>query len=128
MYRPYATVVHRKTPRPAAVYSSDIRVIEERCRVDGGEESAIVLIPDIFSDGVSENALTRQMTREEAHIHSGGTSMQVYRMLLCSDKAGRFHCRLCAVGADEGGWKRARDALRHLKRDHFGLGDACTLW
>jgi hypothetical protein len=125
---PYATVVYRKTRRPPAEYSSNIRVVEERCRAEGGEEDAIALLPDIFSDGISEAALTRKMTREEAGKHSGRASTQVYQILLREDESGRAHCRLCAVGANEGGWKKARDVLRHLKRDHFGLGKGCPRW
>jgi len=102
--------------------------VEEQCRADGGEENAIALLTGIFSDGIFEKALTRKMTREEARKHHGSTSTQVYRMLLRSDEAGRFHCRLCAVGANMGGWKEQRHVLRHLKRDHFGLGDTCTIW
>ena len=100
----------------------------ERCRADRGEENAIALLQVIFSGGISEKALLRQMTREEARDHNRGVSIQVYRMFLRSDDVGRFHCRLCPVGSNEGGWKRARDVLRHLKRDHLGLGDACKSW
>jgi len=125
---PSSTVVYRKKPRPAAVYSPDIQVIVARCRGDGGEEDAINLLLDIFTGGVSENALTRKMTREEAREHYGGASTQVYRMFVRDDNSGRYHCRLCRVEANEGGWKKARDVLRHLKRDHFGLGDTCKSW
>jgi hypothetical protein len=103
-------------------------VVTERSRADGGEEGAIALLPDIFSDGVFEKALTRKMTREEACKHSGGASTQVYRTLLRHDEDRRVQCRLCAVGANGGGWKIARDVLRHLKRDHFGLGKHCSGW
>ena len=103
-------------------------MVAERCRADGGEESAIAILMNIFSNEISEKALTRKMTREEARKHNHGASTQVYRMLLRNDEDGRFHCRLCAVGANEGGWKNGRDVLRHLKRDHFGLRDTCTLW
>ena len=100
----------------------------ECCRADGGEENAITLLRVILAGGISEKALIRKMTREEAREHYGGASAQVYRMFLRTDDAGRFHCRLCSAGANEGGWKRARDVLRHLKRDHLGLGDACVSW
>ena len=128
MLHPYTTVTYRKTPRPAAVYSSDIQVVVERCRADGGEKNAIDLLLDIFSNGISEKALTRKVTREEADKYCAGASTQVYQILLRADEAGRVHCRLCAVGANEGGWKKPRDALRHLKRDHLGLGHTCTRW
>jgi len=125
---PSSTVTYRKKPRPAAVYSPDIQVIVARCRADGGEKGAITLLRGIFTGGVSESALTRKMTREEAREHYGGVSTQVYRMLLRYENAGRYHCRLCRVGANEGGWKKPRDVLRHLKRDHFGLGETCKSW
>ena len=127
-HHPYGTVIYRKTPRPPAEYSSDVGIVMERCRADGGEEDAISLLPDIFSNEVSEKALTRKMTREEARNHHSGSSPQVYRVFLRSDKTERFHCRLCAIGANENGWKKPRDVLRHLKRDHFGLGSTCILW
>jgi len=124
----YDNVAYRKTRRPPAAYSPDVRIVAEGCRADGGEEQAIALLPRIFSVGVSEKALTRKMTREEARKHRSPTFTQVYRVLLRSDSAGRFHCRLCAIGANEGGWKNAKDVLRHLKRDHFGLVNVCPKW
>ena len=127
-HHPYVTVTYRKTPRPPAIYSSDIQVVVERCRAGGGEESVIGLLPDIFSDGISEKALIRKMTREEARKYNAAAPTQVYRRFLREDEAMRFHCRLCSVGDDGCGWKNPRDALRHLKRDHFGLGHTCTQW
>ena len=124
----YDNLVYRKTRRPPAAYSPDIRTVAEGCRADGGEERTIALLPTIFSSGISDKALTRKMTREEARKHHGGASTQVYRMLLRMDERGRFHCRLCAVDANENGWKNARDALRHLRRDHFGLANVCPRW
>jgi len=64
-----------------------------RCRADGGEKGAITLLQDVFTGGVSEHALTRKMTREEALEHYGGVSTQVYRMILRNEDAGRYHCR-----------------------------------
>ena len=125
---PYANVTCRKTRRPPAIYSSDIQVVVRRCQASGGEESVIGLLRGIFSGGISEKALTRKMTREEARKYHAAESTQVYQRLLRKDEDRRFHCGLCAVGANEGGWKRPRDVLRHLKRDHFGLGHTCTLW
>ena len=126
--RPYATLPYRKARRPPAIYSSDIQVVVERCRADGGEENVICLLQDIFSDGISEKALTRKMTIEEARKYDAAAPTQVYRRFLREDEAMRFHCRLCAVDADGCAWKNPRDALRHLKRDHFGLGHTCEQW
>ena len=125
----YDNIVYRKTRRPPAAYSPNVRVVAEGCRADGGEEHAIALLPKIFANGISEKALTRKMTREEARKHHNSRAfMQVYRMLLRIDEAGRFRCRLCAIDADQNGWKNARDVLRHLKRDHFGLEKVCPRW
>jgi hypothetical protein len=121
-------VVYRKTRRAPAAYSPDVRVVAEGCRADGGEEDAIALLPQIFSSGILEKALTRKMTRVESRKHHCGAFTQVYRMLLRSDNAGRFHCRLCAIGANQGGWRHAKDVLRHLKRNHFGLVNVCPKW
>jgi hypothetical protein len=120
-------IIYRKIRRPPAAYSPHLWVVVEGCRANGGEELAIALLPGIFSGGVSEAALTRKMTREEARKYHGHVSTQVYRVLLRS-VAGRYHCRLCAVDANQNGWKNAKDVLRHLKRDHFGLVKMCPVW
>ena len=102
--------------------------VQARCTVGGGEPAAIGLLPVVFVEGISQKALTRQLTRSEACDYHDGRAGQVYRILLRADENRRFHCRLCTIGANEGGWKHARDALRHLKRDHFGLGTRCDRW
>ena len=125
---PVIVPVYRKTPRPAAEFTSDIRELQVRCLVDGGDTEAVDLLPSVFPQGISQEALLRPLTRTEARQYTEGTSGQAYRMLLRVDGGNRFRCRLCAVNADESGWKHARDALRHLKRDHFGLGNVCEKW
>ena len=55
----------RKVPRPSPIYSSAIRVVEERCRAEDREAGDIVL-PIIFSNDVPEGALVRKVTTEEA--------------------------------------------------------------
>ena len=124
----YDNVVYRKARRPPAAYSSNVQVVAEGSRADGGEEHAIALLSEIFPGEITEKALTRKMTREEARKHHNGASTPVYRMLLRSDRAGRFHCRLCSVYDNQNGWKNAKDVLRHLKRDHFGLANVCPKW
>jgi hypothetical protein len=37
-------------------------------------------------------------------------------------------CRLCPNGGNAFAWKKPMDALRYLKRDHFGLGHRCPNW
>lgn len=127
-HKPVTILVYRKTHRPAAEFTSDLRELQARCLVDGGDSEAVGLLLRVFPQGISQDALLRPLTRTEAHRHTDGTSGQAYRMLLRVDGENRFRCKLCPVNADESGWKHARDALRHLKRDHFGLGNCCDKW
>ena len=123
-----AILVNCKRRCPAAEYTPDIRELQARCLASGGDSEAVDLLPCIFSQEISQEALLRPLTGIEAHHHTEGIPSRAYRILLRVDEENRFHCRLCAVNGDEGGWKRARDVLRHLKRDHFGLGNYCEMW
>ena len=38
---------------------------------------------------------------------------EVTRDVTQADKEKQSRCCLCAIGTDEGGWKHAKDALRH---------------
>ena len=127
--RPSSDISYRKHPRPAATFDANMLQVQTRCASAGGDPAAIGLLPVIFVEGITQAALTRPLTRSEAFDYYGGRTGQVYRVLLRVDEEDkRFHCRLCAIGDDEGGWKHAKDALRHLKRDHFGLGTQCDCW
>jgi hypothetical protein len=125
---PSRSISYRKQPRPAVTFDANIIQVQARCAAAGGDSAAIELLPAIFVEGISQQALMRQLTSSEAFDYHGGRAGQVYRVLLRVDEGQRFHCRLCAIGTDEGGWKHAKDALHHLKRDHFGLGNHCARW
>jgi len=126
---PSSAIIYRKHPRPAATFDANVIQVQARCSSAGGDPAAIELLPVIFVEGITQAALTRPLTRSEAFDYYGGRTGKVYRVLLRVDEEDkRFHCRLCAIGDDEGGWKHAKDALRHLKRDHFGLGTQCDRW
>ena len=124
----HTRVSFRKKTRPAAAYTPDMELVQTRCAADGGDPAAVNLLRAAFPDGISTTALTRRMTRDEAREYNHGASGQMYRVFLRIDEENRFHCRLCAAAADGWGWKQAKDALRHLKRDHFGLGTCCDRW
>ena len=125
---PYTKMSFRKRPRPAAEYTPDIQLVQARCLAEGGEPEAVNLLPSIFTDDISAKALTRRMTRDEAHEYNHGAPGQIFLVALRVDEDKRYHCRLCAINANERGWGRAKDVLRHLKRDHFGLGTRCDRW
>jgi len=124
-----SAISYRKHPRPAATFEANVIQAQARCAGAGGDPAAIELLPAIFVEGITGKALTRPLTRSEAFEYHGGRTGQVYRVLLrVNEEDKRFYCRLCAIGDDDGGWKHAKDALRHLKRDHFGLGTQCDHW
>ena len=125
---PYTRLSFRKRARPAAEYTPDIQLIQARCLADGGDPEAVKLLPSIFTDDISIKALTRRMTRDEAREYNHGAQGQIFLVVLRIDEGKRYHCRLCATDANEGGWGSAKDVLRHLKRDHFGLGTRCDRW
>jgi hypothetical protein len=125
---PYTRVSFRKTTRPAVDYTPNVEAVQARCAAEGGDPAAIDLLKTTFAGGISVDALTRRMTRDEAREYNCGAPGPMFHAFLHTDEEERFRCRLCAVGADEGGWKQARHALRHLRRDHFGLGARCDRW
>ena len=125
---PYTRLSFRKRTRPAAEYTPDIQLIQARCLADGGDPEAVNFLPAIFTNDISTKALTRRMTRDEAREYNHDAPGQIFLVVLRVDEDKRYHCRLCAIGANEGGCKCAKDVLRHLKREHFGLGTRCDRW
>jgi hypothetical protein len=116
----------RKTWGPAAS-SMNLESVVEELRRDGVDEEVISTVKEIFSAGWSVDALMRKMSKEESRRYVNGETGQVYRALLRRANA-RFQCCLCHEGAEAMSWKHARDVVRHLRRDHFGLGDSCLSW
>ena len=130
----------RKARQPAASFEPNVIALQERLRREGGDEHAIALLERVFSGGVALDALTRRQTREEAAkqvFGQGGGGGPVYLAFLeiLPLKEGdngalgtRFRCCLCPSNAEALSWKHQRDVLRHLRRDHFGLGETCLQW
>jgi len=116
----------RKSWRPAAAEMTLEATVSELHR-DGIDEEAIDTVKEIFSAGLTIDALMRKMTKDESRRYLNGEKGQAYRALL-RDVDKRFQCRLCREGANAMSWKHPRDVVRHLRRDHFGLGDACPNW
>ena len=113
---------------PAAELEPDVKKLQRRCKQAGGEEQAVLLIEKIFEREVKLSSLTRKLTTKElASRQFGGESGQAYVCFLRVERDARNTCRLCPRGT-EMSWKHRRDALRHLRRDHFGLADKCPNW
>ena len=129
--KPYQrpTPAARKT-RPV-VYEGNLVRLQQRCRRQGADEGAIVLLGKVFTNEVSLEALTRPPTDAEVETNEFGVETgRVYIAFLetISEEEGvgtYYVCRLCR---SEQIWRQHKDVLRHLRRDHFGLADVCHQW
>lgn len=116
----------RKNWGPAAA-EMDLESIINELRCEGVDDKEVDTVKEVFSTSFSVDALMRKMTKDESRRYLGGEKGQVYRAFLRNvDK--RFQCRLCREGMNAMSWKHPRDVVRHLRRDHFGLGDSCQYW
>jgi len=110
---------------PAEAFEGDVLKLNERLLRKGADPTAVGVCTRIFSEGISIAALEVPMTREESEEH--GVIGKRYRMLLkrSTESGGiKNRCRLCSKeGCIE--YKNHRDALRHLLKDHFGMGYEC---
>ena len=124
--RPTTSTARKARP---TTYEGNLVRLQERCRRQGADEAALVLLGKIFPNGVSLEALTRPLTDAEVETREFGIDTgRVYNSFLGSTNGGeipRYTCRLCHRDQD---WKHSKDALRHLRRDHFGLADTCKNW
>ena len=129
--KPYQrlTPAPRKT-RPVTHEGNPIR-LQQRCRRQGADEGAIELLGKVFTNEVTLEALTRRLTDAEVETNEFGVETgRVYIAFLkaISDEEcveAFYVCRLCH---SEQIWRHHRDALRHLRRNHFGLADVCDQW
>jgi hypothetical protein len=124
-----APYTKRKT-RPAT-FEGNIKRLQQRCKRQGADEGALGYLGKIFATGVSMEALMRPLTDEEVENEEFGVGMgRVYTALLKLTNGGesvalRYTCRLCRSDQT---WKHSKDALRHLRRNHFDLADVCPIW
>jgi hypothetical protein len=118
---------------PAEEFEADMSRLADRLIIQGVDRAVVELCSMIFAQGVSLEALKARMTRKECEKHGLRSGMR-YRMLLDIVKMtkggvsmNRHACRLCPRG-EAADYRNHRDALRHLLRDHFGMGFQCTQW
>lgn len=118
---------------PAEEFEANISRLADRLTIQGADRPVVELCSAIFAQGVSLKALKERMTRKECEKHGLRSGMR-YRMLLHVVRMmkgrvlmDRHVCRLCRPGG-AADYKNHRDALRHLLRDHFGIGFQCTQW
>jgi len=115
--------------KPAAEYEPDPIKLQASCRRRGGTDFASQWILTLFGDGVSLEALVRRLKLteiERMNFPGGFEPRWAYDGFLEKADDG-FECCLCTVGKRVW-WKNKKDAVRHLRKFHFGLADRCITW
>ena len=115
--------------KPAVTHEGDPLRLQTLSRQRGGEDFAIAWIPKIFTKGVTARALIRALTEDEINAvdHDHGFRLsQAYDGFL-EKVDDRFECGLCAE-EKRANWKNKKDAVRHLQKFHFGIGQTCRTW
>ena len=109
-------------------YEGSLMRLQQRCRSQGADDGAIRILGKIFAHEISLETLKRPLTDAEAEtkefeIKTG----MVYTALLKhpDEENDGYTCRLCHGDQT---WKHHRDALRHLRKDHFGISEDCDQW
>ena len=119
----------RPGKRPAAEYEPDPLTLEALCQLRGGTEFACQWIPRVFNGGVTLEALLRRLELteiESMNFQGGFAPCLAYDGFLQRAEDG-FECCLCKVGKRVW-WRNKKDAVRHLRKFHFGLADQCITW
>ena len=118
----------RRQKQQPVEFEPDTKGLQLRYWVAGTDDELVRLIGRVFVDEVKLSSLTRKLSAEElASGQFGSESGQVYVGFLRAERDARYTCRLCPGNTDMS-WKHRRDALRHLRRDHFGLAQKCDDW
>lgn len=111
-------------------FEGDVARLKARLLEKGANGQAVELCDTVFEKGVTIEALEERMTREQCDKLKVRDGKQFRLFLACAGKVNgrmtkRHRCRLCSPGKE---YKNHRDALRHLLKDHFGLGFKCGQW
>jgi len=121
----------RPGKKPAAPYECDPLELQKHCKRRGGSEFAVNWVTVTFKRVVSLDALVRTLDFAEVENADRGISNrfklhQAYDGFLA--KIGHhFECGLCEKGKRTH-WVHKKDAVRHLRKFHFGLADRCSTW
>lgn len=111
-------------------YEGDLAILKARLLANGANEQVVELCDSIFNNGVTIEALEKQMTREQCNGLGIRHGKQFRLFLQSVGEAndwlnGLYRCCLCSP--DKGSWDN-HHALRHLLKDHFGLSFQCEQW
>jgi hypothetical protein len=105
---------------------SNVAALQERCRMQGGDDEAVGFLSVIFAEGVDAKALSRNITEEEITKQVFGPSTEqrkVYWALLAQQPEVnfvRYVCRLCPKDKRYP-YKNGKDVMPHIRRCHIGI-------
>ena len=125
--------LHRVYNKPGKKHAVDceqnISILQEISRQRGGQDFAITWIAKAFVNGVTTNALTRTLSREEANAVNYDHGFRLSRAYdgLLEKVEDRFGCGLCPE-ENRANWKNKKDSIRHFQKFHFGIGETCGVW
>ena len=121
---------YRPGKEPAAEFEPNPVKLRESCERDGGSAFAVDWTLVVFNQGVTKEALFRTLDRGEIdrmiNFPGGFDPRQAYDGFI-SKNGNRYECGLCKEGKRTC-WKNKKDAPRHLRKFHFGIGDPCGIW
>jgi len=116
--------------KPAADFEpNQIKLHNKICRAHGGSNFATNWVLTAFKYGVNKDALHRSLEPRETNAMNfpgGFKPRHVYDGFIVKIKD-RYECGLCQKDKKTY-WKAKKDAVRHLRKFHFGLADACKVW
>ena len=121
-------VYDRPGKKPAAKYEPDPIKLQASCCLLGGTDYARQWITTIFSNPVTLRALVRPLELTEIasmNFPGGFEPFLAYHGFIQTSSNGFEYC-LCMIGKRTR-W-RNKDAVRHLRKFHFGLADRCDIW
>ena len=115
--------------KPAAAYEPNLSRLQALSEQRGGRDFAIAWISKAFTRGVKEDALRRALSEDEINAvdHDHGFRLSRAYDGFLEKVEDRFECGLCAEGK-RANWKNKKDAIRHFRKFHFGIGQSCVTW
>jgi len=120
---------NRPGREPAVKFEPDAIKLQASCKRHRGSSFAVDWIVVVFKHGVTKEALLRPLDSNEVDqmdFPGGFEPRWAYDGFIF--KIGdRYECGMCKEGK-ETHWKNKKDAPRHLRKFHFGLGDQCRIW
>jgi hypothetical protein len=120
---------NRPGREPAVKFEPDAVKLRRLCERRRGSSFAVDWVVVVFKYGVTKEALLRPLDSNEVDqmdFHGGFEPRQAYDGFI-SKIGDWYECGLCKEGKVTH-WKNKKDAPRHLRKFHFGLGDPCRIW